>query len=78
MNKVNNESPTDLAVKFLSNIMLEKRVHESTMHKTYLCPADDGGRIGPMTSILSFLNGICSIITGAIGTLSVVKILDLN
>src|SRR6218665_2511420 len=78
MNKFFNSSHTAFAVKDLSRYTSGHLVHESTMHKQYLCSAADVGSIGPTTFIVIRLKAISSLGIGVIGTLSIIKLLAFN
>src|SRR6218665_2891027 len=70
INNFFNSSHTAFTVKDFSRYTAGHLVHESTMHKQYLCPAADVGSIGPTTSIVICLKAVSSLGIEVIGTLS--------
>src|SRR6218665_159848 len=70
MNNFFNSSHTAFAVKDFSRYTAGHLVHESTMHKQYLCPAADVGSIGPTTSIVICLKAVSFLGIEVISTLS--------
>src|SRR5688572_7340740 len=78
MNNSIKASHTAFAVNDFNRNTVGHLVHESTIHRQYLCPAADTGSIGPMQSIVILLNAVSSLGIGVIGTLSITKLLAFN
>ena len=78
MTKQLYQSHTAFAVNDFNIYTEGQRVQLSTTHRQYLWPCDDGGSMGPIQSIFMTWNGTSALVTGVIGTRTVVTGCDLR